>query len=78
MKKILIELSDALYEVIKRCKKGAMGPWIEQQLREVPAVQQTAREMGVEIPDRGLDRRGSWSRTKDKETDDATGTGGDE
>ena len=66
MKKLLIEFSDEMAAAIDAARgKAPRGPFVEGLLRRLKAIRDTADAIGVELPDRPADRRGTWERPKD-------------
>ena len=63
MKKILLSLSAEMLAAIDKARgKHPRGPWIEQRLARLPIIKQSAKQHGIELPDREPDGRGKWQR----------------
>ena len=63
--KLLIEFSDEMAAAIDAARgKSPRGPFLEGLLRRLKAIRVAADSIGVELPDRPADRRGTWAREK--------------
>lgn len=63
LQKKLIALTREMWAAIDAARGDLpRNPWIENALRDVPAIKQAAEREKIDLPDRDDDGRGRWKR----------------